>query len=146
MRLSSEIMKAEYETFMRITPCKECSGRRLKKSSLAVTVCDKNIYEVTSLSINKLYEFLDGMELTPQQQLIGKRILKEIKARVGFLKSVGLEYLVSVQSHGYPYPAVRHSESVWLHRLVRDLWAYAIFWMSPVSDCIRGIMTSCWGH
>ncbi len=90
---SSEIMKAEYETFMRITPCKECVGRRLKKSSLAVTVCDKNIYEVTSLSINKLYEFLDGMELTPQQQLIGKRILKEIKARVGFLKSVGLEYL-----------------------------------------------------
>ena len=78
---------------MRITPCKECGGRRLKKSSLAVTVCDKNIYEVTSLSINKLYEFLDGMELTPQQQLIGKRILKEIKARVGFLKSVGLEYL-----------------------------------------------------
>ena len=90
---SSEIMKAEYETFMRITPCKECGGRRLKKSSLAVTVCDENIYEVTSLSINKLYEFLDGMELTPQQQLIGKRILKEIKARVGFLKSVGLEYL-----------------------------------------------------
>ena len=93
---SSEIMKAEYETFMRITPCKECGGRRLKKSSLAVTVCDKNIYEVTSLSINKLYEFLDGMELTPQQQLIGKRILKEIKARVGFLKSVGLEYLCPV--------------------------------------------------
>ena len=90
---SSEIMKAEYETFMRITPCKECGGRRLKKSSLAVTVCDKNIYEVTSMSVNKLYEFLDGMELTPQQQLIGKRILKEIKARVGFLKSVGLEYL-----------------------------------------------------
>ena len=90
---SSEIMKAEYETFMRITPCKECGGRRLKKSSLAVTVCDKNIYEVTSLSINRLYDFLDGMELTPQQQLIGKRILKEIKARVGFLKSVGLEYL-----------------------------------------------------
>ena len=90
---SSEIMKAEYETFMRITPCKECGGRRLKKSSLAVTVCDKNIYEITSLSIVKLYDFMDSMELTPQQQLIGKRILKEIKARVGFLKSVGLEYL-----------------------------------------------------
>lgn len=89
----SETMKAEYETFMRITPCKECGGRRLKKSSLAVTVCDKNIYEITSLSILKLYDFLDSMELTPQQQLIGKRILKEIKARVGFLKSVGLEYL-----------------------------------------------------
>jgi excinuclease ABC subunit A len=90
---SSEITKAEYETFMRITPCKECDGKRLKKSSLAVTVCDKNIYEITSLSIANLYTFLDTMELTKQQQLIGKRILKEIKARVGFLQSVGLEYL-----------------------------------------------------
>ena len=90
---SSETMRAEYESFMRITPCKECGGKRLKKSSLAVTVCDKNIYEITSMSIGKLYEFLDTMELTKQQQLIGKRILKEIKARVGFLKEVGLEYL-----------------------------------------------------
>ncbi len=90
---SSEIMKAEYETFMRITPCKECDGRRLKKSSLAVTVCGKNIHEITSLSIGKLFDFLDTMELTEQQQLIGKRILKEIKARVGFLREVGLEYL-----------------------------------------------------
>ena len=90
---SSEIMRAEYETFMRITPCKECGGRRLKKSSLAVTVCGKNIYEITSLSIGKLFDFLDTMELTEQQKLIGKRILKEIKARVGFLKEVGLEYL-----------------------------------------------------
>ena len=90
---SSETMRAEYESFMRITPCKECGGKRLKKSSLVVTVCDKNIYEITSMSIGKLYEFLDTMELTKQQQLIGKRILKEIKARVGFLKEVGLEYL-----------------------------------------------------
>ncbi len=90
---ASEVMKAEYETFMRITPCKECDGRRLKKSSLAVTVCGKNIHEITSLSIGKLFEFLDTMELTEQQQLIGKRILKEIKARVGFLREVGLEYL-----------------------------------------------------
>jgi excinuclease ABC subunit A len=90
---SSEITKAEYETFMRITPCKECGGKRLKKSSLAVTVSDKNIYEITSLSVKDLYTFLDTMELTNQQQLIGKRILKEIKARVGFLQSVGLEYL-----------------------------------------------------
>ena len=90
---SSEGVKAEYETFMRITPCKLCDGRRLKKSSLAVTVCDKNIHEITSLSIGKLYEFLDTMTLTPQQELIGKRILKEIKARVGFLRQVGLEYL-----------------------------------------------------
>lgn len=90
---ASEISKQEYETFMRITPCKECGGKRLKKSSLAVTVCDKNIYEITSMSIGNLYRFLDTMELTKQQQLIGKRILKEIKARVGFLASVGLEYL-----------------------------------------------------
>ena len=90
---SSETIKQEYETFMRITPCKECGGRRLKKTSLAVTVCDKNIYEITSMSITNLYKFLETMELTPQQQLIGKRILKEIRARVGFLASVGLEYL-----------------------------------------------------
>jgi len=90
---SSEAIKSEYETFMRITPCKECGGKKLKKSSLAVTVCDKNIYEITSMSISSLYSFLDTMELTKQQQLIGKRILKEIKARVGFLSSVGLEYL-----------------------------------------------------
>ena len=90
---SSETMKAEYESLMRITPCKECDGKRLKRSSLAVTVCGKNIHEITSLSIGQLYDFLDGMELTQQQKLIGKRILKEIKARVGFLKQVGLEYL-----------------------------------------------------
>lgn len=90
---ASEVMKQEYETFMRITPCKECGGRRLKKTSLAVTVCGKNIYEITSMSIGSLHKFLDTMELTQQQQLIGKRILKEIKARVGFLASVGLEYL-----------------------------------------------------
>lgn len=90
---ASEIMKQEFETFMRITPCKECGGRRLKKSSLAVTVCGKNIHEITSMSIGNLYRFLDTMELTKQQQLIGKRVLKEIKARVGFLQEVGLEYL-----------------------------------------------------
>ncbi len=89
----SDIMKQEYESYMRITPCKECGGMRLKKESLAVTVCGKNIYEVTSLSIARLYDFVQNMELTPQQQLIGKQILKEIKARVGFLKNVGLEYL-----------------------------------------------------
>lgn len=90
---SSEVMRAEYESFMRITPCKECGGKRLKKSSLAVTVCDKNIYEITSMSVGDLYRFLGEMVLTPQQELIGKRILKEIKARVGFLENVGLEYL-----------------------------------------------------
>ena len=89
----SETTKQEYESFMRITPCKECKGMRLKKDSLAVTVCDKNIYEITSLSIAKLHEFIGNMKLTPQQELIGKQILKEIRARVGFLMEVGLEYL-----------------------------------------------------
>ena len=90
---SSETMRAEYETFMRITPCKECGGMRLKKEALAVTVCDKNIYEVTSMSIRELQGFLENMQLTAQQQFIGKQILKEIRARVGFLVDVGLEYL-----------------------------------------------------
>ena len=89
----SDTMKQEYETFMRITPCKECDGMRLKKESLAVTVCGKNIHEITSLSIGSLQDFLHSMELTSQQQLIGKQILKEIGARVGFLVDVGLEYL-----------------------------------------------------
>ncbi len=89
----SETMKQEYETFMRITPCKECRGMRLKKESLAVTVCDKNIYEVTNLSIRDLFGFIGEMKLTDQQQLIGQQILKEIRARVGFLVDVGLEYL-----------------------------------------------------
>ena len=89
----SETMKQEYETFMRITPCKECKGMRLKKESLAVTVCDKNIFEVTNMSVLDLQAFLSGLKLTPQQELIGKQILKEIRARVGFLINVGLDYL-----------------------------------------------------
>lgn len=89
----SESSKAEYETFMRITPCKSCGGQRLKKSSLAVTICDKNIHEITSMNIRKLYEFLEGLTLTEQQHLIGDQILKEIRARIKFLLDVGLEYL-----------------------------------------------------
>ena len=78
---------------MSITPCNVCQGMRLKKTALAVTVCDRNIYEVTSMSIRNLKEYLDNMQLTKQQELIGKQILKEIRARVGFLVDVGLEYL-----------------------------------------------------
>ena len=89
----SDAMKQEYESFMRITPCKTCKGQRLKKESLAVTVADKNIYEVTNLSIEKLKAFLADMQLTEQQQLIGRQILKEIRARVSFLSDVGLDYL-----------------------------------------------------
>lgn len=89
----SDTMKQEYESFMRITPCKTCKGQRLKKESLAVTVADKNIYEITNLSIEKLKAFLADMQLSIQQLLIGKQILKEIKARVSFLSDVGLDYL-----------------------------------------------------
>ena len=90
---SSDVMKQEYEQFMRITPCEECKGQRLKKESLSVTVADKNIYEMTSMSVKVLKKFVDNMELNKQQHLIGDQILKEIRARVGFLNEVGLDYL-----------------------------------------------------
>ena len=93
LETGSETMKQEYESFMRITPCTTCKGQRLKKESLSVTVADKNIYEITNLSIEKLKEFLSDIQLTPQQMLIGRQILKEIVARVGFLSDVGLDYL-----------------------------------------------------
>lgn len=89
----SDIMKREYEEFMRITPCKVCKGQRLKASSLAVTICDKNIYEVTEMSIRRLVEYFDNLSLTDMQHKIGDLILKEIKSRIGFLNNVGLEYL-----------------------------------------------------
>lgn len=97
---SSETMKAEYEEFMRITPCHECGGQRLKRSSLAVTVGDKNIAEVTELSIIKLQEFLNGLVLTKTQEMIGSQILKEIKSRIGFLVDVGLDYLTLSRATG----------------------------------------------
>ena len=96
----SETMKAEYETFMRITPCHACKGQRLKPAALAVTVGGKNIYEVTSLSIEKLQEFLETLELTETQNLIGGQILKEIKARISFLMDVGLDYLTLTRATG----------------------------------------------
>ncbi len=89
----SETAKAEYEQYMRITPCSLCKGMRLKKESLAVTIQNKNIYEVTSMSIMELQRFMDDLHLTQQQKLIGKQVVKEIKARVGFLIDVGLDYL-----------------------------------------------------
>ena len=89
----SEVMKAEYEEFMEITPCKLCSGKRLKRESLAVTVADKDIYELTCMSIGSLHGFIEKLPLTPTQEQIGRQILKEIGARVGFLNDVGLDYL-----------------------------------------------------
>ena len=96
----SDTMKQEYESFMRVTPCKTCGGQRLKKEALAVTVAGKNIFEVTSMSIRNLQIFLAEMELTKQQELIGAQILKEIRARVGFLVDVGLEYLTLSRATG----------------------------------------------
>ena len=96
----SEASKAEYETFMRITPCPVCKGQRLKKESLAVTVGDKNIYEATNMSITKFRDFLDGLKLTPMQETIGAQILKEIRARVTFLINVGLDYLAMSRATG----------------------------------------------
>ena len=96
----SDIMKQEYEQFMRITPCKTCKGQRLKKESLAVTVGGKNIAEVTALSVEKLQKFLDELTLSEHQMLIGRQILKEIRARIGFLMDVGLEYLTLSRATG----------------------------------------------
>lgn len=96
----SDTMKQEYESFMRITPCPSCKGQRLKPEALAVTVGDKNIHEVTSMSIENLQEFLSHLDLTPTQQIIGEQVLKEIRARVGFLVNVGLEYLTLARATG----------------------------------------------
>ena len=96
----SDATKQEYETFMRITPCPACKGQRLKPEALAVTVGDKNIYEVTSLSISSLQEFLNELKLTPTQEMIGEQVLKEIRSRVGFLVNVGLDYLTLSRATG----------------------------------------------
>ena len=96
----SDTMKQEYEQFMRITPCAACHGQRLKQSSLVVTVADKNIYEMTDMSVKDLVKYLAEMQLTEQQQFIGNQILKEIRARVGFLQEVGLDYLTLTRATG----------------------------------------------
>ncbi|MCD8134314.1 MAG: excinuclease ABC subunit UvrA [Clostridiales bacterium] len=98
--IGSETVKQEYESFMRISPCKACRGQRLKKGALAVTVADKNIYEVTSMSVKNLYRFMQDLKLTAQQELIGAQVLKEIRARVGFLQEVGLDYLTLSRATG----------------------------------------------
>ena len=96
----SDTMKQEYESFMRITPCRACHGQRLKATSLAVTICDKNIYDMTNQSVRDLHSFLGQMTLTKQQLLIGDQILKEIKARICFLMDVGLDYLSLTRATG----------------------------------------------
>ena len=99
-REASQNMKAEYETFMTITPCDECHGQRLKQESLAVTVADKNIAEMCNMSVGEMVSFLETMELSERQKLIGEQVLKEIKARIGFLNDVGLDYLTLSRATG----------------------------------------------
>ena len=93
-------MKAEYETFMTITPCDECHGQRLKQESLAVTVAGKNIAEMCDMSVGEMVTFLETMELNDRQKMIGEQVLKEIKARIGFLNDVGLDYLTLSRATG----------------------------------------------
>lgn len=97
---NSDIMKQEYESFMRITPCTTCHGQRLKREALAVTISGKNIHEITSMSVKDLHGFLQNMELSKQQHLIGDQVLREIRARVGFLTEVGLDYLSLARATG----------------------------------------------
>ena len=141
----SETMKAEYETFMQITPCHACKGQRLKPAALAVTVGGKNIYDMTNMSIGKLHEFMEQMVLTEHQMLIGGQILKEIKARIRFLIDVGLEYLTLARATGSLSGGEAQRIRL-LHRSVPVLSALPIFWMSQVSGFIREIMINCCIH
>ena len=126
---------------MRITPCKTCGGQRLKKSALAVTVADKNIYEITAMSVGDLQKFLEHLTLTSQQELIGHQILKEIRARVGFLVNVGLEYLNLARATG-TLSGGEAQRIVWRRRSAQAWWESRTFWTSPASASIRGTMTS----
>ncbi len=119
-------MKQEYESFMQITPCTACKGQRLKKESLAVTVADKNIYEVTNMSVERLQGFLRDLKLSEQQELIGKQILKEIRARVGFLAEVGLEYL-SLGRATELFQAGRHTDPSCHTDRFRPCWSCLYF-------------------
>lgn len=133
----SETVKAEYETFMNITPCSACKGQRLKPGALAVTVGGRNIAEVTSLSIEKLQEFLAELELTKTQLMIGGQILKEIRARIQFLMDVGLDYLTLARATA-TLSGEKPSGSGLPHRSDPVWSASHIYWTSPASVSIRG--------
>ena len=139
---SSETMKAEYEEFMNITPCSACKGQRLKPGALAVTVGDKNISELTGMSIEKLQTFLKELKLSNQQLLIGGQILKEINSRIQFLMDVGLNYLTLGRSTG----TLSGGEAQRIRlatQIGSGLEVWHIFWMNQVSDCIRETMINC---
>lgn len=138
----SDAMKAEYETYMRITPCPVCKGQRLKKEALAVTVGGKNIFEATNMSIVKYREFIDGLNLTVMQETIGAPILKEIRARVSFLIDVGLDYLTLARATG----TLSGGEAQRIRlatQIGSGLVASPTFWTSPASDFTRRITISC---
>ena len=122
-------MKQEYESYMRITPCKACGGKRLKKSSLAVTVGGKDIYDATDMSIVKFRDFADGLALTETQRKIGEQILKEIHNRVSFLIDVGLDYL-SLSAARRPSRAARRSAYAWRPRSAPVSSVWPTFWTS----------------
>ncbi len=140
----SEVMKQEYEQFMRITPCETCKGQRLKAESLAVTVADKNIYEMTSMSVKNLNAFLAEMKLGEQQHRIGDQILKEIRARVGFPNEVGLDYLSLSRATGTLSGG--EAQRIRLATQIGSGWSgLRTFWTSRRSGCISAITISCLG-
>ena len=138
----SQASKAEYESFMRITPCTTCHGQRLKQSSLAVTVGGLNIYEATNMSIVKFREFIDDLKLSEMQKMIGEQILKEIRARISFLIDVGLDYLSLSRATG----TLSGGEAQRIRlatQIGSGLVGLPISSMSRVSDCTREITISC---
>lgn len=136
----SDAMKQNYEEFMRISPCEECEGKRLKKESLAVTIGRKNIYEVSDMTIRESRDFFKNVKLTKMQSEIAAPILKEVNSRLGFLLDVGLEYLTLTR-----YAASLSGGEAQRIRLATQigsgLTAFSISWTSQVSDFIREIMT-----
>ena len=138
----SDASRKELEELMSECPCPDCKGRRLRKESLAVTVGEKNIYEFTTLSVEDALIWMDGLTLTEQQMLIADRILKEIRSRLGFLKSVGLGYLTLARSAGTS-PA-RASGSDWPPRSALGLMGGAVYFERAVHRAAPGTTISCW--
>ena len=139
----TEIIKAEYETFMRITPCPECKGKRLKPESLAVTVGDRNIYEATSMSILNLQEFLQNLRLTATQGGDRPPDFEGNPCKSGLPGGCGTGLSCRSPGERLGFQAVRHRGSAWQRRLDLVWWEWLIFWMSPALACIRGTTISC---
>ena len=139
----SSFIRDEIATCMSAVLCPDCHGERLKKEYLSVTVGDKNISDLCKLSVTDALNFVNGLELSERDTMIAEQILKEIRERLGFLQSVGLEYLTLSRVRP-AFPAARASESDWLPRSVLLWWACCISWTSPASGCTSGTTTNCW--